>query len=171
MNSFKEYDKAIARYHNGLNIKTLPIISWEFNHVFLDELKNNFLDVSRINKMSTQSKWSKNNWDFKNILNDQVIIVTDAKLKIVFASNNIVKMNGYSESEVIGQSPKMFHGKDTCHKTSNEIREAVSMRIPFEKNVLNYKKNGETYQCLIKGFPIFDLKGELSHFIAFEKAA
>jgi hypothetical protein len=40
---------------------------------------------------------------------------------------------------------------------------------PFEKKVLNYKKNGETYQCLIKGYPVFNSKGDVSHFIAFEK--
>lgn len=171
MNSLKEYDNAIAKYYNGLNIRTLPIVAWEFNHVFLDELKNNFLDESRINKIASNSKWVKNNWDFKTILNNQVIIVTDTKLKIVFASNNMIQMNGYKESEVIGQSPKMFHGMNTCKITSNEIREAVALHLPFEKNVLNYKKNGETYQCLIKGFPIFDQKGELSHFIAFETAA
>jgi hypothetical protein len=35
---------------------------------------------------------------------------------------------------------------------------------------VNYNKNGEIYICLIKGFPVFNIKGKLSHFIAFEKA-
>jgi len=65
----------------------------------------------------------------------------------------------------------MFHGEKTDLIVSNEIREAIILKQPFEKTVLNYKKNGETYICKIKGFPIFDLKGKLSNFIAFEKAA
>jgi PAS domain-containing protein len=40
-------------------------------------------------------------------LKDEVVI-TDAKLEIVFASHNMTKMNGYVEEEVIGRSPKCF---------------------------------------------------------------
>jgi hypothetical protein len=46
---------------------------------------------------------------FQNKLKDEVVIVTDAKLEIVFASH-MTKMNGYVEEEVIGRSPKMFQG-------------------------------------------------------------
>jgi PAS domain S-box-containing protein len=44
---------------------------------------------------------------FQNKLKDEVV-VTDAKLEIVFASHNMTKMNGYVEEEVIGRSPKCF---------------------------------------------------------------
>jgi PAS domain S-box-containing protein len=40
------------------------------------------------------------------MLKEEVVIVTDAKLEIVFASHNMTKMNGYIEEEVIGKSPK-----------------------------------------------------------------
>jgi hypothetical protein len=65
----------------------------------------------------------------------------------------------------------MFHGEETDLEVSNEIRLAIQNKEPFEKRVLNYKKNGETYQCLIKGYPVFNSKGDVSHFIAFEKVA
>jgi hypothetical protein len=34
---------------------------------------------------------------FQNKLKDEVVIVTDAKLEIVFASHNMTKMNGYEK--------------------------------------------------------------------------
>jgi hypothetical protein len=43
------------------------------------------------------------------------------------------------------------------------------LQQPFEQTVVNYNKNGEIYICLIKGFPVFNIKGKLSHFIAFER--
>ena len=171
MPTLKQYDEAIAKYHESLTIKTVPVVSWEFNHILLDHITSSFLDVNKINAIALKTKWVKEDWDLSTILKDEVIIVTDYKLSIIFASSNLSKMNGYHEDDVLGKSPKMFHGKDTCLKTSNEIREAVNQKIPFEKTVLNYKKNGETYTCKIKGFPIFDKKGELCNFIAFEKAA
>ena len=129
------------------------------------------IDCNKLSLIASSSKWVVNDWDFKNKLKEEVIIVTDTKLEIVFASHNLTKMNGYREEEVMGRSPKMFHGSATNSLTSNEIRKAIQLQEPFEKTVLNYKKNGDTYLCLIKGFPVFNRKGELSHFIAFEKAA
>ncbi|MDD2820370.1 MAG: PAS domain-containing protein [Flavobacterium sp.] len=171
MGHFKQYDEATAKYHQDLNVKTTPIFSWDFHYGFLSELKNTFIDLNKLNGISSLGRWSQNNWDFKEILKEEVIVVTDTQLRIVFASNNIIKMNGYREEEILGNSPKMFHGEATCQTVSKEIRNAIELQVPFEKTVLNYKKNGETYLCLIKGFPIFDSKGKLSHFIAFEKAA
>ena len=171
MNNFRQYEEAIALHHNGLSVKTAPVVCWDFHNEFLTAVKSFFLDLNKLNTIASQNKWVKNNWDLKNCLKEEVIIVTDSKLKIVFASHNIVKMNGYVEAEVLGKSPKMFQGEATNQITSNEIRRAISDQQPFEKTVMNYKKNGDVYACLIKGFPVFNSKGQLSHYIAFEKAA
>jgi PAS domain S-box-containing protein len=171
MGNFQEYDEAIAEYRRYLNVKKLPVLSWDFHHEFLRELKNSFLDLDKLNSIAVQNKWDCDNLDLKTRLKEEVIIVTDVKLTIIFASHNIVKMSGYAPAEVLGKSPKMFQGEKTNLVTSNEIRNAIELREPFEKTVLNYKKNGEVYTCLIKGFPVFNLKGELRHYVAFEKAA
>jgi PAS domain S-box-containing protein len=171
MSNLKQYDDAIVKYHSDLRIKTLPVFSLDFHYEFLNELKDSFLDLYKLREIAKQSKWSLQDWDLKTRLEEEVIIVTDAKLKIVFASKNMVKMNGYLVAEVLGNSPKIFQGQATDRQVSNEINEAIQLQEPFEKTVLNYKKSGEIYYCLIKGFPIFDLKGKLSHYIAFEKAA
>ena len=154
MSDFNQYDENIALYNSSLKVKSPPIYCWDFNFNFLEDVR-----------------WSANDWDLKSSLKEEVIIVTDSKLKIVFASHNIVAMNGYSSNEVLGKSPRMFQGEATNAIVSNEIRNAIIDLKPFEKTIINYKKNGETYECLIKGFPVFNNKGDLSHYIAFEKAA
>lgn len=171
MNDFQQYDEALARHHSYLKVKTVPLFSWAFHHEFLHELKHSFLDLDRLKSIAGQYQWAHDQWDLKTRLKEEVVIVTDVNLNIVFASHNIVKMSGYKPGEVLGKSPKMFQGKETSMITSNEIRKAIQLQEPFEKTVLNYKKNGSIYSCLIKGFPVFNLKGQLSHYIAFEKAA
>lgn len=171
MNNFRQYEDAIALYNNSLSVKTVPVLCWDFHNEFLTAVKSFFLDLKKLNSIASQNKWVQDNWDLKNSLKEEVVIVTDSKLKIAFASHNIVKMNGYVEAEVLGRSPKMFQGEATNLITSNEIRCAIIAQQPFEKIVMNYKKNGEVYACLIKGFPVFNIKGDLSHYIAFEKAA
>jgi len=171
MNNFRQYEEAIAKYHSRLSIKTVPVTSWNFHDDFLGLIKNIFVDLNKLDVLASQSKWIYDNWDFKTRLREEVVILTDSKLNIVFASHNMKKMNGYVEADVLGKSPKIFQGKSTDLTISNEIRAAISLQQPFEKTVMNYKKNGDVYECLIKGFPIFNSKGLLSHYIAFEKAA
>lgn len=171
MGNFRDYDEAKALYYSKLNIIKQPIYSLEFHYDYLKVLKNNFLDMNAIQLISKKNNWVENDWDIKSILNEEVIVVTDIHLNIVFASHNVQKMNGYTPNEIIGKSPKMFQGLETNPNTSNEIRLSILEKKAFEKNVINYKKNGELYNCLIKGFPVFNLNGDLIHYIAFEKAA
>lgn len=171
MKNFKKYDDAVANHYKGLKMMNFPLISWDFHQINMAQIVKTYSDLAKINKISSTSKWNSQTWDFKSRLTEEVVVITDTSLKIVFASNGLSKMNGYVEKEVLGKTPKIFHGMATCSIISNEIREAINSEVPFEKTVVNYKKNGETYICEIKGFPIFNSKGDLSHFIAFEKAA
>jgi PAS domain S-box-containing protein len=171
MLNLRQYDEACAKYSQERDLKKVPVFSWDFHNEFINELKISFSDSNDLYSIARENKWLNYNWDYKKHLQEEVIVVTDTNLKIVFASQNISQMNGYKKAEVLGKSPKMFHGLNTDKKISGEIREAIQLQVPFEKTVLNYKKNGETYLCHIKGFPIFNTKGALSHFIAFEKVA
>ncbi|KIC03850.1 histidine kinase [Flavobacterium sp. JRM] len=165
------YDTAIAKYHREMNCNGIPVISWDFHHGFLNDLKANYSDWQRVNNISNQFNWDESEFDILERLKEEVVVITDLELKIVFASSRIVNMTGYTEVEVLGKTPKMFQGPETCSETTNEIRVAIDSEEIFEKTILNYKKNGETYFCTINAFPVFNVKGKLSHFIAFEKAA
>ena len=170
MLEFKNYDNAVAKHHKDLQICNTPISSWNFHYNLINDLKNVFIDTNKLEQMAIAFKWQKN-WDSKTQLSEEVIIVTDLQSTIVFASHNITKMNGYLPHEVVGKSPSLFQGQKTSAVVSKQIGKAIALKQPFEKTVINYKKNGQTYLCLIKGFPVYNYNGELSHFIAFEKAA
>lgn len=131
MSDFQEYDEAIAKYHKCLSVKTPPVFSWDFHHEFLHELQHSFLDLNKLNSIAVQNKWDCDNLDLKTRLKEEVIIVTDVKLTIVFASHNILKMSGYKAAEVLGKNPKMFQGQETNLVTLNEIRNAIQLQETF----------------------------------------
>jgi PAS domain S-box-containing protein len=171
MKDLLEYDKAKSANLSNLGSNRMPLISWDFYGGFLQDLNNEFSDLKELESLNAANNWISD-FDFqKELQEENVIVVTDSTLKIVFASHNLNRMTGYRSEEVIGKTPKFFQGEATSRQTNNEIREAIETRRPFEKTVVNYRKSGETYDCLIKGFPIFNRKGKLSHFIAFEKVA
>ncbi|WP_299185692.1 PAS domain-containing protein [uncultured Aquimarina sp.] len=170
MKEFEGYDTMMAEYYNSISALVLPLSSWEFygeHNWFLNNFKN---DLDSLNKITKK-------WDFENVYHNElvhkksVIVITNADLKIVYATRNIEKMSGYTPKEVVGNSPKMFQGEQTDLKTSKIIRAAIDNQEPFEVSIVNYKKDRSTYLCHIKGFPVRDKKGKLINYIAFEQAA
>ena len=126
-------------------------------------------DRAALLKLAELKNW-KHSFDFENALFrlNNTIIVTDPSILIVFASSNMPAMNGYQPSEVIGKKPSMFQGAASSGETKTRIREAIHSQIPFEATIANYRKNKQVYDCLIKGFPVFDKSKNLVNFIAFE---
>jgi PAS domain S-box-containing protein len=151
------------------NRSSMPIMAWEFHCEYLKELRAGLSDLKKMKKISDRFAWNDVNLDIKDRIQDEVVLVTDLDLKIIFASNGIKKMTGYKEEEVLGKTPKIFQGPTTCKIALEEMREAIKLQIPFEKTIQNYRKDGRVYKCLINASPVFNLKGKLTHFIAFEK--
>ncbi|WP_299257068.1 PAS domain-containing protein [uncultured Aquimarina sp.] len=170
MKEFEGYDTMMAEYYNASSALVLPLSSWEFygeHNWFFNSFKKDLDSLSKITKK----------WDFEDVYHNElvnkqsVIVVTNPDLEIVYATHNIEKMSGYTSDEVIGNSPKMFQGKETDPKISNVIRMAIEKQEPFEVSIVNYKKDKSTYLCHIKGFPVHDKRGRLVNYIAFEQAA
>jgi PAS domain S-box-containing protein len=151
------------------NHHSVPILSWDFHHEYVDEMKAMRADLKKLHEISSSFSWDKKSLKIEERIKSEVVVITDLNLKIVFASNKIKTMTGYMESEILGKTPKMFQGPETCPDDLDEIRNAIKSRVPFVKTIKNYKKNGHIYNCKIDGFPVYTSKGTVTHFIAFEK--
>jgi PAS domain S-box-containing protein len=171
MLELNEYDKSAAVVNGSSLIGKMPLLSWDLYSVFFRALTASQNDLSLLKQLSKVYKWNLA-LDLNEELNaNDAILVTNANLQIVFASYGIAEMSGYQPTEVVGNSPRMFQGVSTSPEKRAEINEAIAVRKPFEATLTNYRKNGEPYECHIRSFPIFNKKGELTHFIALEKAA
>lgn len=170
MKEIQHYDKAANRFYKNQSFTALPLTSWD---LFAEEFKTTvegLNDIVKFKKLAEENSWNSTICFKDEILSkNHIVVVTDTSLNIVHASNNIHKMNGYTAEEIIGKKPKMFQGKLTCKKTANKIGKAVKSNTPFEATILNYRKDGSTYNCWIKGAPIMDKHGKVINFIAFER--
>lgn len=170
MKEIQHYDKAAHQFYTKQSFKSMPLNAWDVFSNNLKKVCSDLKDIALIGQLSKQNGWQKPPIIEDEILaKKHVIVVTDANLKIVHATNTIFEMNGYSPEEIIGQQPKIFQGKDTCKETAAKISHAIKNKEPFEAVILNYRKDGSTYNCWIKGKPIVNKKGKVVNFIAFEK--
>lgn len=156
------YEKAVAAYYKKEKGTHLPFTHFDF----FVQPRPEKADFEAI-----QESWTEKTTYNSFLLSKKAAIVTDASLKIVYASTNIIKINGYEITEVLGKSPKMFQGIGTDSKVTNRIRKAVLNGEPFKEVILNYKKDGQEYWCDIEGLPRFNKDGVLTHYIAFEEVA
>lgn len=150
---------ALFKFHQKLKIIQTPLICWDI--FSLQQMEFNHFSA-------VQKTWKEKEDYFKET---DVLIVTNTRFEIVFASKNIFEMNGYFPNEVLGKSPKMFQGPLTSRVALEVIKIAVQKELPFTQIITNYKKDGSLYECEIKAIPKFDAKGNLVNYIAFERLA
>ncbi len=171
MVELKNYDDAVYRFRKTLNFTTLPVNAWDFYGLHFDQSCKSSEDILSLTKLAEKNNWSIEKELFSKALEqkEHVVVVTDAALNIVYATQNIWQMNRYRPEEIIGHKPKIFQGEKTDQTTLRKISNAVRQNKPFEEHIINYRKDGETYNCWIKGQPVFNEQGTLVNFIAFEK--
>lgn len=97
------------------------------------------------------------------------LVLTRADQHIVWVNDGFQEMTGYSKSFAIGKRPGFLQGAQTSENTKQEIHEQLKTDHTFTGSILNYRKNGETYQCQIKIVPIYDSNNVLKNFLALER--
>ncbi len=90
--------------------------------------------------------------------------------KIVYVNRAFCSIFGYSEDEILGQSPRMLQGSDTDKMTRMEIRVSLKHKKPVKSRILNYTKSGQPLWLEINMVPLENDQGTVTHFFATERA-
>lgn len=107
-------------------------------------------------------------------LND-VIVITEAEPinkpgpNIVWANKAFYELTGYSQDEIIGQTPRILQGPESDRATLDKIRVALQKWQPVRVEVLNYRKNGLTYWCEMEIVPVANEKGWFTHWVSVQR--
>lgn len=101
------------------------------------------------------------------------VVITSADLEngpeIIYVNDAITSISGYEPEELIGQTPRIFQGKDTDRETLEILKSRLKVGKSFKGELKNYSKNGEMYWLDISIMPIFDTEGQITHFTAIER--
>lgn len=102
------------------------------------------------------------------------IILTDALTngrgpKIVYVNPALEDLTGYAADDLIGKSPQILQGKATSPFTTRAMSTALRAGKPFHTCMTNYRADGESYLCQLDIRPIANTRGEIEHYIAFER--
>ncbi len=105
---------------------------------------------------------------------DSIIILSAAPslfadLPIIYVNDTFTKMTGYSFEEVAGQSPNLLQGVLTDRYELKRIKWAIKHFMPFETEIINYKKNGTPFWINLSIVPVADKTGKYTHWVAIQR--
>lgn len=150
----------------------LPLASFDIHLENLSKLKKEFKsnnDISDLIDIIRIGYWSKDITTTVFQKDYDALVLTDEKQKIVWVSSGFNDMTGYSKTFALGKRPAFLQGEKTSVSVKKQIRSDLKKKHAYSGSLINYKKNGEPYNCQIKISPIYNSKKNLKYFLAFEK--
>ena len=88
---------------------------------------------------------------------------------LIYVNKGFEDLTGYSANEAIGRNCRFLQGEQTKQEDVKKIGDAIRAQRPCEVEILNYKKNGETFWNELQLTPLFDEQGELEYYIGIQK--
>ena len=92
-------------------------------------------------------------------LQDVVLITHASPIKIpgpiiAYVNPAFERFTGYSSEEVIGKTPRLLQGPQTCRQTLDKITTAMQSWQAVRCELANYKKNGELFWVELEIIPV-----------------
>ncbi|MFZ1626302.1 MAG: CHASE4 domain-containing protein [Candidatus Moraniibacteriota bacterium] len=97
------------------------------------------------------------------------MVITDVEGKILYANLAAEELTGYSQEEIIGQTPALW-GRQMPADFYREFWDTIRLhKKMFEGEIVNKHKNGNRYRAKIRVTPVLDSKKRVLYFIGVER--
>ena len=93
------------------------------------------------------------------------VIITDARLNIVYANPRYLEMNGRSSAEVMGRSPKVSSAGLTPPARYQEMWRQLEAGQSWKGELVNRRADGSTYPHFAIISPVRDAEGVTTHYL------
>lgn len=99
----------------------------------------------------------------------QGVLITDAELKVTYANDSFVAMTGYSRSEILGLPCGYLDAQRTDAEALADLRRKLDAGLPFAGEVLDQRKNGETFWSERSLTPVKDAQGTVTQYVGVQR--
>lgn len=97
------------------------------------------------------------------------VFILDADGRIEWANDAFCHHTGFSLKEATGKHPsELMAGSDTSMDALKRIGDKMAAGIPFSAELVQYRKNGESYWAYMTVTPVLDDDGRVEKFISIQ---
>ncbi|RLT96996.1 diguanylate cyclase [Ketobacter sp.] len=176
VNKVKNSSERLTNEIMGVIDSSREEVSWFMINAYHegdDNSENRFVVVT-----FTDISDSRELFSFRDIVENtqDIVIVTEANdidyptgPKIVYVNKAFEQLTGYSEEDIIGETPRMLQGALTDKASRARIQKALEAQQAVSETLLNYDCNGRPYWIEMNIMPLQNKYGEVTHFAAIER--
>ena len=123
--------------------------------------------ISRVGKTVIAHQRTKEESSYFKILTEASIVSkSDLKGVITYANENLCRITGYSENEILGNSHNIFRHPDNPDSMYEEMWDTILSAKVWRGRVKNLNKDGTSFLADSIIIPLADSNGHLKEFIA-----
>jgi PAS domain S-box-containing protein len=89
--------------------------------------------------------------------------------EIVFVNEALTQITGYSERELIGQTPEIFQSPRTDRTVLDRLRDRLLEGQPFTGEMVHRRKDGAEYDVELHVSPVFDPAGRVTNYVSTQR--
>lgn len=97
------------------------------------------------------------------------VVITDVDGAIVWANPAMTRLTGYKYTELIGETPNLWHSLNQNPKLFDDLWQTISSGKTWQGELLNRKKNGDEYLEEQTITSVLNERGEISHFVSIKR--
>jgi len=97
---------------------------------------------------------------------DNIIIITNEKMKIKYVNNTFIEITGFTLEEVIGKDPKILSSGQQSKEFYKELKETIYAGKKWNGEFINKNKNGKLTHERATITPVYDEHNKIVEFVA-----
>ncbi len=153
-------------------LKRGPLLSWDIYATYLAEQAINFnkeLEISVLKNFEDQFNWLIDTESLLKHRDYDALVLTNYNQEIQWVNKGFTRMTGYPAKFAKGRMPKFLQGEATSKAGVRNIKSHLKRGVEVKETLVNYRKNGDTYNCEIHILPLKDKNETITHLLAMEK--
>ena len=138
----------------------------------ISEIDGTIIGISKIARDITERRYLEKQLKLRSAAAEFAtdgVIIADAQatdFPIIYVSHAFLVLTGYREDEVLGRNCRFLQGAETDLEVVALLKKALINGLSFSQEILNYRKNGETFWNLLRIESLRDDTGNLQYFVS-----
>lgn len=106
---------------------------------------------------------------------EEAVLITEADPleppgpRIQYVNAAFEEMTGYTEDEILGQTPRLLQGEQTDRAVLDSIRSALTAGEAWTGETVNYRKDGTPYRVQWNLSPVRGEDGSIEHWVSVQR--